>query len=223
MPDLDSHRRAVHEHLMDLGPDPFADVYEASQRHREEHGPACGVYPSNPVGMRFKRVLARATRPNRLLEVGSGLGYSALHLASAAGPDAKLTSIERDTEHVALAEQNVAKAGLAGRVQFITGEAVDLIPALEGPYDFVYDDGWFAKEPPYLELMIDLLRPGALLVMANWFLLEDAITNTPRNDWASFAGPTWADDVKVYARKLVAHPRLEVSFLALVAVGVKVA
>jgi hypothetical protein len=58
--------------------------------------------------------------------------------------------------------------------------------------------------------------------MANWFLLEDAITEQPRNDWASFAGPTWADDVKAYAETLASHARLHVAFdLPLIVVGVK--
>ena len=61
--------------------------------------------------------------------------------------------------------------------------------------------------------MIDLLRPGGLLIMSNWFLLEQAVTGNLTMDWAQFAGPDWAEQVKSYARKLVAHPALHVSFL----------
>lgn len=206
---------------MEMSPDPFADVYDACEPHREQHGPACGVYPSNPRSMALVRVLVSAARPNRVLEIGGGIGYSGLHIASAMPDGAELTSIERDAEHVELATSNFEKHRLRNQAQFVVGSAVDVIPTLLGEFDFVYDDGWFAKEPAYLESMVDAMRPGALVVMANWFLLEDAITGEPRQDWSVFAGPVWADDVKAYARTLSAHPRLEVAFLPLVAVGVR--
>lgn len=61
--------------------------------------------------------------------------------------------------------------------------------------------------------MIGLLRRGGLLTMPNWFLLVDAITESPRNDWESFAGPSWAEDTQRYARKLAARNDLSVNWI----------
>jgi predicted O-methyltransferase YrrM len=163
--------------------------------------------------MRFIATLARATAARRILEIGCGLGYSALWLADAAGPDGRVQTIDRFPEHVNLARRFVAEAGLAERLEVLVGEAVDILPTLPGPYDLVHDDAWFAREPPYLERAIDLLRPGGLLVMSNWFLLQHAVVGGAATDWSQFAGPDWAEEVKAYAEKITRHPRLNVSFV----------
>lgn len=213
--------RELEDFILDLyGGDPFSDVYTACERHREEHGPDCGVYPSNPAGMRVVSVLVRATGAKRILEVGCGLGYSTLHLASAAGAGATVDTVEMNPEHAELARQNFADAGL--QVNVLVGRVDAVLPTISGPYDFVYDDGWFASEPPHLDPMIDLVRPGGLLVMPNWFLLDDAFSDEPRMDWSTFAGPDWADHTKAYAQRLASHPGLFVAFdLPLLAIAVK--
>ena len=193
--------------------DPYAHVRDASNEHREAHGSECEVYPSDPIKMRLLATLVRALGAKRILEIGCGLGYSALWLADAAGPDGHVDTIDRFPEHVALARQYVSAADLSGRLQVIEGEGVDILAELSGPYDLVHDDGWFAKEPTYLERMIDLTRPGGLIVLSNWFLLEDAVTGKPQMDWSASAGPDWADHVQAYARKLTSHPQLSLAFV----------
>lgn len=200
--------------LLDLyGGDPYAHVRQASDEHREAHGPACGVYPSNPIKMRLIATLVRALGAKRILEIGCGLGYSALWLADAAGPDGHVDTIDRFPEHVALSRRYATEAGHSHRLQVIEGEGTDILATLSGPYDLIHDDGWFAAEPPYLERMIDLTRPGGLIALSNWFLLEDAVTGKPQMDWSAFAGPDWADHVQAYARRLAAHPQLSLSFV----------
>src|SRR3990170_8212655 len=200
--------------LLDLyGGDPFAAVYGASNEHREAHGPDCDVYPSVPVKMRLLASIVRTAGAHRILEIGCGLGYSARWLAEAAGPDGRVETIDRFPEHVALARRYVEEAGLAGRIEVTEGEGANILQALAGPYDVIHDDGWFAHEPAYFDRMIDLLRPGGLLLISNFFLVEQAVTGRTTMDWSEFAGPDWAEQVKSYARKLVAHPALHVSFL----------
>ena len=213
MAEPSGHQRLA-SFLLDLqGGDPFAHVRAASDAHREEHGPECGVYPSDPLKARLLATLVRATAAKRVLEIGGGLGYSALWLAHAAGPDGRIDTIDRFPEHVALARRYAEEAGLAGRLNVIEGEGADVLATLTGPYDLIHDDGWFAREPVYFDRMLDLLRPDGLLLISNFFLLEQAVTGNLTMDWAQFAGPDWVEQVKSYARKLVAHPALHVSFL----------
>ena len=75
------------------------------------------------------------------------------------------------------------------------------------------DDGWFATQPPYYDRLASLLRPGGLLVMSNWFLLEHAVTGESPLDWSQFAGESWAADVTNYASILAADSRYDVSFV----------
>ena len=207
-----SDKERLSAFLVDLyGGDPYAHVRAASDEHREAHGADCGVYPSGPIKMRLISTLATACGAKRILEIGCGLGYSALCLAEAAGPDGHVDTIDRFGEHVEIARRFAAEAGYAGRIQVIEGEGADILVTLTGPYDIVHDDAWFAQEPPYLQRMVDLLRPGGLIALSNWFLLEDAITGKAQTDWSASAGPNWADDVMAYARRLASHPQLSLA------------
>ena len=163
--------------------------------------------------MRVLATLVRATGAQRILEIGCGLGYSALWLAEAAGPRASIETIDRFPEHIAPAERHAEDIGYARRIAFHQGEAQEILLRLSGPYDLIHDDGWFAEEPSYFQRMVDLLRPGGLMVMSNWFLLAHAITGKPDTDWSQFAGPDWATNVKAYARRLTSHPQLHVSLI----------
>ena len=204
----------VSSFILDLyGGDPYAHVRDASNEHREAHGPDCEVYPSDPIKMRLISTLIRASRAKRILEIGCGLGYSALWLAEASGPDGHVDTVDRFPEHVALSRQYAAEAGYSDRLQVIEGDGADVLATLSGPYDLIHDDAWFAKEPPYLDRMIELVRPGGLIALSNWFLLEDAVTGRPQMDWSTSAGPGWADQVRAYARRLAAHPQLSLSFV----------
>jgi predicted O-methyltransferase YrrM len=202
------------------GTDPFAEVSAASETHRLEHASSlsrgeqeCGVYPSGALKMRIFVTIARAAGVRRVLEIGGGLGYSALWLADAVGDGGHVETIDRFSEHIAGIEGQAKRFGLTDRVTALHGEGVDLLRDLAGPYDLIHDDGWFAAQPPYYERLADLLRPGGLLVMSNWFLLEHAVTGQSPIDWSQFAGPTWAEDVQAYARRLTADERYDVSFV----------
>jgi predicted O-methyltransferase YrrM len=200
----------VEEFLSALYQDPFDEVLQLAESHRESHG--CDLYPAGPHVMRFAATMVRASGARRILDLGAGIGYSALWLASAGADDARVVAIDRFAEHVAIGEGVAAEAGLADRISFVHGDVSEVLEDLDGSYDLIHDDAWFAFEPPYLERAIELLRPGGVLTMPNWFLLEDAVTGEARRDWAEFAGPEWATAVTDYSRRLAKHPQLYVTW-----------
>ena len=109
---------------------------------------------------------------------------------------------------------NTAKEqGFGDSVRFVTGRVRNVLDSIAGPFDVVHDDAWFAQRPDHLETMLGLLRPGGLLTMVNWFLLVDAITGQPRNDWGSFAGPKWAEETLSYANHLAARSDISVTWV----------
>jgi predicted O-methyltransferase YrrM len=132
-------------------------------RHREEHGRGCTVYPTSSGPL--LGVLVAAIGARRVLELGTGLGYSALWLAHAG---AHVDTVEQDETHAELARENVAREG--ADVEVYIGIGADVLPTLEPGYDAVFSDG----EPGEFETDLDeferLLRPGGLLVSANLFL-----------------------------------------------------
>jgi caffeoyl-CoA O-methyltransferase len=106
-------------------------------------------------------VLLRAIRAKTVLEVGSLAGYSGVWLARALQPDGRLTTIEKDPRHAALARQAFAEAGLASRVRVLDGAALDVLPTLAPGFDAIFLDADKASL---------LLREGGLLLCDNAFL-----------------------------------------------------
>lgn len=148
--------------------DRFRHVYEASEQHREEHGPDCTVYPSGSGAV--LGTLAAATGAKHILELGCGLGYSALWLAYGSSPDGRVETIEHDGTHAELARWNFAQEGYGDRITVLEGRAVDLLPTLAGPYDLIFCDSDVEEYGAYPEHFLRLLRPGGLLITSNLFL-----------------------------------------------------
>ncbi len=206
--------------LDSLQQDRFEHVRRASDEHRESHAAQlaggaqeCGVYPSDPLKMRVLANIVRAMRAKRLLEVGCGLGYSALWLAEAAGPGGSVETIDRFPEHAELAEGFAKEAALESRVKVLTGDSDAVLGGLHGPYDFVHDDGWFAVRPLHFRRVLELLRAGGVLAMSNWFLLVQSMAEKPNLDWSEFAGPNWRENVQAFARELASERGLEVAWM----------
>lgn len=200
------------------GGDPFRAVRRRSEIHQAEHG--CGLHNAGGPVMAIVGAIARAARAQRILDLGSGLGYSTLWLADSAGPAAHVTGIDADPTHTAEASDIAHGLGFGDRVRYLTGTVADVLPSLTGTYDLIHDDAWFADRPDHLERMVGLLRPGGTLTMANWFLLFDAMTGIARNNWESFAGPGWEARTIAYAEHLAARTDLEVRWITSPPVGI---
>jgi len=76
--------------------DAHLDLYGLSNQHRRKHGRGCDMFPSDPLQAPLWAVLASLTHARRILEVGCGHGYTAAVMASAAGPDCRVDTIEED-------------------------------------------------------------------------------------------------------------------------------
>jgi predicted O-methyltransferase YrrM len=114
-------------------------------------------------------VLLRAVRATNVLEVGSLAGYSGVWLARALPPGGRLTTIEKDARHGALARQAFADAGLASRARVLEGAALDVLNTLEPGFDAIFLDADKAPLPQYFDRSLTLLREGGLLLCDNAF------------------------------------------------------
>jgi predicted O-methyltransferase YrrM len=161
--------------------DPLADIRESTLKHRAQHG--CGAWPygNGPL----LGVIAGAVGATRILELGCALGYTALSFAHGA-PKARIDTVERDPEHVRLARENFAAAGLARRITVHKGEFAKVLPSLEGPYDVAFFDG-NTPVPALHQALHGLLRTGGVLITAN--LNHGGTANTVKA--ALFDGKTW--------------------------------
>ena len=121
-----------------------------------------------PETGRLLWILVRSARATRILEVGTSNAYSTIWLADAArATGGRVTTLELNPAKVKLARENLARAGLADRVEVLEGRAVDSLGTLPGPLDFVFLDADRGNYLTYLELVVPRLVPGGLLVADN--------------------------------------------------------
>lgn len=157
----------------------------------------------SPLEGRLLALLARAIDARRLLEIGTLGGYSALWLLSLLSPEARLTTVERDPACAALAREAFERAGEAGRVELLVGDARDEVPRLLGgpAFDLVFIDADKQSYPEYLEWSRSLLRPGGLVIGDNAFW--DGLVVDPAAGDGDTAG------VREFNRRLAEDPRFQ--------------
>ncbi|MBR1470153.1 MAG: O-methyltransferase [Lachnospiraceae bacterium] len=113
------------------------------------------------------RFLVKAFRPERILEVGTAVGFSALFLWEASGRQAQITTIENYEKRIPLARANFEKYGAARQIRLLEGDAVGVLPALAGSYQMVFMDAAKGQYPAFLPEVTRLLQPGGILVTDN--------------------------------------------------------
>jgi predicted O-methyltransferase YrrM len=126
--------------------------------------PAISVTPLQGA---FIHVLARTTKPRAILEIGTLGGYSTIWLARALEPGGRVVTLEYDRTHAGVARKNVDRAGVGDRVEIKVGRAIDSLPSLTGPFDFVFIDADKASTAEYFQWAVTLARPGTLVVVDN--------------------------------------------------------
>ena len=147
--------------------DVHLDLYQLSNQHRRKHGRTCDMYPSDPLQAPLWTVIASLTHARRILEIGCGHGYTTAVMASAAGPDCHVDTIEENPQHAALAEKAFQERNLSGRIAVIRGRGQNILPRLKGRYDVVFLDGDWREYPRYIPHLRHLTRPGSIVVTAN--------------------------------------------------------
>jgi predicted O-methyltransferase YrrM len=145
-----------------IGPDPQLEAVLAANA-------AAGLRPIDvsPLQGKFLHLIARATGAKRVLEIGTLGGYSTLWLARAVGADGRVVTLELQPRNADVARANLARAGVGDRVEVRVGAALDLLPAVEGPFDLIFIDADKASQDAYLRWALKLARPGAVIIGDN--------------------------------------------------------
>lgn len=125
--------------------------------------------PVTPEAGRLLYALVRAIRPTTVVEFGTSLGLSGLHLAAAVRDNGfgRVVTTELSSAKVAAATRTFADAGLDDLITVLEGDATQTLADLEGPVGVVLLDGWKELYLPVLRLLEPRLAPGALVVADN--------------------------------------------------------
>ena len=114
-------------------------------------------------------LLARAVGARKILEVGTLGGYSTIWLARALPVGGRLISLEYAEKNAEVARKNIARAGLADRVEVRVGRAVDTLPESvgEAPFDLIFIDADKESYAEYLDWAVRLGRSGTVIIADN--------------------------------------------------------
>ncbi|MEA2324781.1 MAG: hypothetical protein QOD81_4631 [Solirubrobacteraceae bacterium] len=123
---------------------------------------------------RLLATLVAALQPRLVLEVGTAIGCSTLHMARELGPGGRIVTLERDPARIARARGFWQRAGVIGQVDVVEGDALRSIAALTGPFDLVFLDATKTEVDDYLGLLEGRLAPRCLLVVDNLLMSGEA-------------------------------------------------
>jgi predicted O-methyltransferase YrrM len=160
--------RKVDEYIESALLPPDSALLEAMSDADAADLPAISVTPSQG---KLLHLLALSIGAKRILEIGTLGGYSSIWLARALPRNGRLITLELDPKHVAVANGNIERAGLADRVDVRLGAALETLPRLQAeivePFDFVFIDADKQNIPAYFEWAVKLSRPGAVIIVDN--------------------------------------------------------
>jgi caffeoyl-CoA O-methyltransferase len=141
--------------------------------------PAIQVGPSEGA---LLGLLCRLGGVKKAVEVGTLVGYSAIHIARAIGDGGHLWSVEYEPRHADLARGNLAAAGLADRVTVVVGAGVEVLPTLtaNGPFDAVFIDADKVSYDKYGAWALANVRKGGLVLGDNAYLFGELLEDSDR-------------------------------------------
>ncbi|MED9972926.1 MAG: O-methyltransferase [Lachnospira sp.] len=113
------------------------------------------------------KVLLQLVQPERILEVGTAVGYSSILMSENMPENCKITTIENYDKRIPVAKNNFKRAGKEDVITLIEGDALEVLKTLEGPYDFIFMDAAKGQYINYLPDVKRVLRKGGLLISDN--------------------------------------------------------
>jgi predicted O-methyltransferase YrrM len=151
----------------------------------------------------FLQMIAHMVRPNKVLEIGTFTGYSAICLAQGLQDGGHLHTIEIDEELEDMAAEYITKAGLRDKITQHIGPAADVIATLDGPFDLVFLDADKQNYERYYDLVFSKLSVGGILIADN--VLYDGEVVLPIEQQSKNALAIQGFNDKVRADKRVVH------------------
>lgn len=199
---------------LDTGNSPFLDEIETESL--KENVP---IIRKDMQG--FLKFMMAVRKPERILEVGTATGFSALLMAENTPDGTEITTIEKYEKRIPVAKENFIRGGMQNRITLLEGDATLILRELEGKFDFIFMDAAKGQYSNFLPDVLRLLTPGGMLVTDNVLqdgdVLESRYAVTRRNR-------TIHSRMREYLYEIKHHPELDTVILTVgdgIAVSVK--
>ena len=154
---------------------------------------------------RLLALLSKLIAPKHILEIGTYTGYSALCLAEGLQADGQIDTIDKDEELTDMQRKYFDASGFGKHIVQHLGNAAEIIPAIEGTFDFVFIDADKEQYPLYFDLIVDRVRSGGLIIADN--VLWSGKVLEPASDEAT-------ESLQIFNKKVAKDSRVETVILA---------
>ncbi|MBK0404152.1 O-methyltransferase [Adhaeribacter sp. BT258] len=122
---------------------------------------------SGHIQGRTLAMFSQMIKPENILEIGTYTGYSGISLADGLTENGTLHTIDINDELEDMVRKYFAEAGIADKVKYHLGNAIDIIPTLDVTFDLVFIDADKINYSNYFDLVIDKVRPGGFIIADN--------------------------------------------------------
>lgn len=147
-------------------------------------------------------------KPERILEIGAAVGYSAMCFTKFLAENGRIDTIEREEERVKEAKENIKKVGVEDKICIYEGDAVEILPTLDKKYDAVFIDAAKGKYPFFLKESLRMIKPNGIIFADN-ILYKGYVLS----DYNKHKQRTAVRNLREYIKEVSENPNLETEIL----------
>ena len=150
----------------------------------------------------------KENKPHKILEIGTAVGYSAICFTEILAEDGQIDTIERDSERVKEAKENIKRAEVENKINIYEGDAVEILPMLDNKYDVVFIDAAKGKYPFFLKEALRMLNEKGIIFADN-ILYKGYVMS----DYNKHKQRTAVRNLREYIKEVNENPELETEIL----------
>ena len=147
-------------------------------------------------------------KPTRMLEIGTAVGYSAICFSEFLAENGEIDTIERETDRVKEAKENIKRAEVDKKINIFEGDAVEILPTMNQKYDAVFIDAAKGKYPFFLKEALRMLKPTGYIFADN-ILYKGYVLS----DYNKHKQRTAVRNLREYIKETTENPNLETEIL----------
>lgn len=152
--------------------------------------------------------ILKELKPKKILEIGTAVGYSAICFSEYLQENGKIDTIERDEERIKQARENIIKTEVEEKINIFEGDAVEILPTLDGKYDMIFIDAAKGKYPFFLKEALRMLNEKGIILADN-ILYKGYVMS----DYNKHKQRTAVRNLREYIAEVTENPNLETEIL----------